>query len=126
MVAGAQCVVLLESTHRLRGDIDINPRFEMHMDDWFAYWHQREGENEFLGIPYTLLIADISEQVEADLDTYIADYVHFTQAGAELAARAITEQINRCPQGRWVFGTNELHPDALYPANPYMEYVIRK
>jgi hypothetical protein len=121
VVAGAQCIVMLESSHRLRGDWDINPRFEMHMDDWFDHWHRRVGDNEFLGTPYTLLIADISEQVEADIDTYIADYIHFTEAGGQLAAAAIVEQINQCPSGRWIFGTNTLQEGASYPPNPYLE-----
>lgn len=126
VTAGAMCIVMLESTHRLRGDFAINPRFELHMDDWFDHWHRQVGENEFLGIPYTFLIADISEQVEADLDTYIGDYIHFNAVGAELMAAAIVEQINQCPEGRWIFGAYELDPQASYAPNPYREYVKYK
>jgi hypothetical protein len=35
VTAGAMCIVMLESSHRLRGDFAISPRFEMHMDEWF-------------------------------------------------------------------------------------------
>ena len=122
VAAGAMCIVMLESSHRLRGDFEINPRFEMHMDEWFYYWHEQVGEHEFLGIPYTLLIANISEEVEANMDKYIGDYIHFTLDGAALAASAIVEQINYCPEGRWIFGSNELKPEAIYPKNPYLEY----
>ncbi len=124
--AGAECIVMLESSHRFRGDPDINSRFEMNMDDWFDHWHRKVGENEFLGMDYTFLIADISTQLEAELDTYIVDYIHFNEVGAGLAAAAITEQINRCPQGRWIFGANEPDPQATFAPNPYREYVVDK
>lgn len=122
VAAGAMCVVMLESSHRLRGDHQLSARFELHMDEWFDYWHQQVGDKEYLGIPYTLLIANISQQVESDMDLYIADYIHFTEAGALLAASAITEQINLCPEGRWIFGTAEMVPGASYPQNPFKEY----
>jgi lysophospholipase L1-like esterase len=124
VAAGSMCVVMFESSHRLRGNFADNPTLEMYMDDWSDHWHRKVGENTYLGIPYTFLIADISAQVEADLDAYIGDYIHLNQAGAELAAAAVVEQINQCPQGRWVFGENVLRADAAYPVNPYLEYVI--
>ena len=91
----------------------------MHMDEWFDHWHRRAGDNEYLGIPYKLLIADISSEIAADIDTYIADYIHFTQAGADLAANAMVEQINLCPEGRWLFGENAPKEGAEFPANPH-------
>jgi lysophospholipase L1-like esterase len=124
VASGAMCIVLLESSHRLNGDHDVNPRFEKHMDEWFYHWHEEVGEQEYLGIPYNLLIANISEEVEANMDNYIEDYIHFTQAGADLAAKAIVEQINECPEGRWNFGKNTLKSGVTYPKNPHLEYTI--
>lgn len=124
VASGASCVVLFESSHRLRGDVPLGARFEMHMDEWFEHWHRNAGDNEYLGIPYKLLIADISEEIEANMDQYIVDYIHFNEAGAELAATAIVEQINMCPEGRWIFGTNVLKTDAAYAPNPHSEYKI--
>jgi lysophospholipase L1-like esterase len=121
VVAGASCIVLLESSHRFNADVPLNARFEMHMDDWYYHWHRRSGDNEYLGLPYKLLIADISEEIEANMDFYIFDYIHFNEAGAELAATAVVEQINHCPEGRWIFGANALKPEASFPENPYME-----
>jgi lysophospholipase L1-like esterase len=120
VIAGANCIVMLESSHRFRADLPLNSRFEMHMDDWFSHWHSQTGDNEYLGIPYKLLIADISDTVEGDIDAYIGDYIHFNEAGAQLAAEALVEQINLCPEGRWIFGENTLQPDANYPDNPYL------
>jgi hypothetical protein len=63
--------------------------------------------------------------VESDLDRYIGDYIHFTKAGAELAANSIVGQLNRCPEGRWYSGLNTLKPDAQYPPNPHDEYPVQ-
>ena len=119
VASGASCIVMLEASHRLRGDVALGARFEMHMDEWFDHWHSLAGDNEYLGIPYKLLIADISSEIAADIDTYIADYIHFTQAGADLAANAMVEQINLCPEGRWLFGENAPKEGAEFPANPH-------
>jgi lysophospholipase L1-like esterase len=91
----------------------------MHMDQWFEHWHRRVGDNEYLGIPYKLLIADISSEISADIDTYIADYIHFTADGAELVANAMVEKINQCPAGRWIFGESALKQEAKFPPNPH-------
>ena len=94
------CVVLLESSHKFRGDHPLNARFKMHMDTWFEHWHHQEGDNEYLGLPYKLLIADISKEIASDIDKYIGDYIHFNMTGAKLAAAAVVEQINHCPEGQ--------------------------
>lgn len=119
VAAGAQCIVMLESSHQFNADVPLGARFEMHMDDWFDHWHRRSGDNQYLGIPYKLLIADISNEIEGNIKAYIGDYIHFNQAGADLAAKAIVEKINQCPEGRWLFGQNLLTPEASYPKNPY-------
>ncbi|MEH6636013.1 MAG: hypothetical protein V7700_10860 [Halioglobus sp.] len=98
--------------------------FEMHMDTWFEHWHRREGNNEYLGLPYRLLMADISEEIAADIDNYIGDYIHFNRAGADLAATAIVEQINHCPQGRWIYGADAMKSGVSIPPNPYREYSL--
>ena len=121
VISGATCIVMLEASHRLRADVPSGARFQMHMDEWFDHWHRRAGDNKYLGIPYKLLIADISSEIEADIDTYISDYIHFTDAGSDLAAKAMVEQINLCPEGRWTFGENSLKPDAEFPPNPHLE-----
>jgi hypothetical protein len=122
VVSGATCIVMLEASHRILGEFPLGARFEMHMDEWFEYWHRRAGDNEHLGIPYMLLIADISSEVLADTDTYIAGDIHFTEAGAELAANEMVEKINQCPAGRWIFGEDALKQEAEFPPNPYYEY----
>jgi len=121
VVSGATCIVMLEASHRLRADVPLGARFEMRMDDWFDHWHRRAGDNKYLGIPYKLLIADISSEIAADIDTYISDYIHFTEAGGDLAANALVEQINQCPAGRWIFGENTLKQEAEFPPNPQHE-----
>jgi hypothetical protein len=126
VTAGAMCIVLLESSHRLHGDHEHGLRFKVHMDDWFDYWHRKVGDNEYLGIPYLLLIADISDQVEADPNAYLADIVHLNDAGGQLAAEAIVEQINQCPRGRWIFGANQLDPEAIYAPDPRRGYKKNK
>lgn len=122
VAAGANCVVLLEASHSFWGDPSTNPAFAMNMDEWFNHWHDLIGDNEFLGIPYRFLIADISAQVHADPSRYLSDYIHLSPAGAELAAEAILDQVNLCPEGRWVYGENMLKPNAKYPENPYLSY----
>lgn len=124
VAAGATCIVLLETSHSLWGDPSTNPSFAMNMDLWFDHWHNRIGDNEFLGSPYQFLIADISAQIHADPEKYLIDYIHLSPAGAELAAQAIVDQVNLCPEGRWLFGENALKPGAEFPKNPYTEYVI--
>jgi hypothetical protein len=96
VAAGAHCIVMLESSHRLRADISINDEFEQAMDRWFMHWQSRAGDKEFGGKEYRFLIADISGTVHADIDRYIGDYIHFNPAGAQLAADAIVVQINAC------------------------------
>ena len=124
VAAGATCIVLLEASHSIWGDPSTNPTFSMNMDRWFDHWHNLVGDNEFLGISYQFLIADISAQVHADPERYLVDYIHLNQAGAELAAQAITDQVNLCPEGRWLFGEDAPRPDAEFPKNPYTEYVV--
>ena len=94
------------------------------MDRWFDHWNSLDDDKEFLGIPYRFLIADISDQIHADPQRYLSDFIHLSPAGAELAAQAIVNQVNQCPEGRWIFGENTLKPGAFYPKNPYTEYVI--
>ena len=121
VVAGATCVVMLESSHQYRADTPLGARFKMHMDEWFEYWHRRSGPNEYLGLRYQLLIADISDEIEGNMDAYLSDYIHFNSDGARLAAEALVERINQCPEGRWIFGEETLKPDAEFPDNPYPE-----
>jgi lysophospholipase L1-like esterase len=95
--AGASCVVMLESSHRFRGEPDIGEEFTEGMDRWFAYWSGQGKQLASDDPPFRLLIADISEAVHADIDRYIGDYIHFNEAGARLAADAIVEQLDACP-----------------------------
>lgn len=125
VVAGAMCIVILESSHRLRDSHPQSARFGMHMDTWFDHWHRSKGSNEYLGLPYTLLMADVSGTIASNIDKYLGDSIHFNMAGAELAAAAIVEQINRCPQGRWIYGADAMRPDVHIPDSPYREYSIR-
>lgn len=122
VASGANCIVLLEASHSLWGDPEDNPVYTMHMDNWFDHWGSQIGENEHLGIAYRFLIADISDEIHADPTKYLLDYIHLNTAGAQLAAEAIVEQINRCPEGRWIFSENQRKPGASYPDNPYMSY----
>jgi lysophospholipase L1-like esterase len=124
VVSGAQCIVMLESSHKFRASepSPINDEYQYLMDEWFDHWHSQVGVDAYLGMEYTLLIADISDEVQANMDKYIADYIHFTKAGAELAAAAIVEQVNQCPEGRWEWGENRLKPGAHYHPNPYVSY----
>lgn len=122
VVAGSMCVVLLESTHHMFGRPTRNPTFSMHMDNWFDHWSARVGQREYLGIPYTLLIADISDDVHQYPEKYLADALHLTEAGAALAANAIVAQINQCPEGRWIYAENKPKPGAQMPKNPYQSY----
>ncbi|MEH6586312.1 MAG: hypothetical protein V7720_07120 [Halioglobus sp.] len=124
VISGAMCIVMLESSHRLRGSHPQSARFGMHMDSWFDHWHRSKGDNEYLGLPYTLLMADISGTIAADINKYLGDSIHFNTAGAELAAAAIVEQINHCPQGRWIYGADAMRPDAQIPENPYRQYSV--
>lgn len=123
VASGANCIVLLEASHQFYG-VQPNETFHRYMDQWFDHWHSVDSDNEFLGIPYQFQIANISEEIHADPDKYISDYIHLSPAGAELAAQAIFDQVNLCPEGRWIFGENKLKPDATYPGNPYDTYVI--
>jgi hypothetical protein len=115
---------MLESAHRFRTTRPnpVNSKYQYFVDQWFDRWQAEIGENGYLGIPYTFLIADISSEVHANMDLYIADYIHFTEAGAELAAKSIVSQINRCPEGRWRGKEKSLKPDAKYHPNPYLSY----
>jgi lysophospholipase L1-like esterase len=122
VAAGSNCVVLVEASHYLFGVPSINPNFSMLMDDWFDHWHNQIGESSFLGIPYDLRIADISDAVHADPATYLRDFLHLNEAGAKLLAEVLVEEINSCPEGRWVFGENRLKEGASYPPNPYDSY----
>ena len=122
VVAGSSCIVLLEASHHMRGDSSRNPLFSMHMDNWFDHWHSMVGENEFLGIPYTFLIADISKAIHDKPEKYLADALHLNEAGADLAAGAIVEQINQCPEVRWIFSENKLKSGASFPKNPFQSY----
>ena len=123
VVAGSMCIVLLEASHHMRGDPTVNPLFSMHMDSWFEHWHSLAGDNEYLGIPYTLAIADISEAIHENPQQYLADALHLNEAGADLAATAIVEQINQCPEGRWIYLENQLKSHASFPSNPYKSYI---
>ena len=93
------------------------------MDRWFDHWHLRKGEANFLGIPYTLLIADISDALHANPERYMSNAIHLNEEGGELAAQAIVAQINQCPEGRWQYGENALTEHASYPPVPFMEYL---
>ncbi len=90
----------------------------------FDHWHDLIGDNQFLGISFQFFIADISAQIHADPERYVADYIHLNPAGAELAGQAITDQINLCPEGRWLFGEDAWKLGAEFPKNPYAEYGI--
>jgi len=124
VAAGATCVILLEACHHWVPANNDQATFREHMDKWFNHWRHLVGDNEYLGIPYSLRVANISDQIHADHAKYISDYIHLTLEGAQLAATSIVEQINQCPEGRWIFGEERLKPDAAFPPNPYMEYKI--
>lgn len=122
VVSGANCIVLLEASHSFLGDPAIDPTYTMHMDNWFDHWGNLVGDNEYLGIAYRFLIADVSDEVHADPTKYLTGFIHLNKEGGALVAEAIVEQINRCPEGRWIFGEDQLKPGASYPDNPYMSY----
>ena len=104
VASGANCIVLLEASHQFFGVTPPKEDFHRAMDQWFDHWHSVDSDSEFLGIPYQFLIADISDEVHADPDKYLSDFIHLSPAGAELAAQAILDQVNLCPEGRWIFG----------------------
>lgn len=122
VVAGSTCIVLLEASHHMFGNPSRNPTFSMHMDNWFDHWGSKVGQQAYLGMPYLLLIADISDEVHQNPREYLADSLHLTDAGAHLAAAAIVEQINQCPEGRWIYAENKPKPGASFPKNPYLSY----
>jgi lysophospholipase L1-like esterase len=122
VAAGSSCVVIFEASHHASGLPEAEPLFSMHMDDWFDHWHSQVGEREYLAIPYRLLIADISDAIHENPTQYLADALHLNHEGAKLAAAAILEQVNNCPEGRWIFGENSLKEEASFPQNPYLSY----
>jgi hypothetical protein len=107
--AGSMCIVILEAAHHFTD----RPNEGIHsvMDRWFSDMRSMEGEHTYLGYEYTVVIADISEEINADWSRYIGDYIHFTLEGSTLAAVAIEDALNRCPPGRWVYGEDRMKDD---------------
>lgn len=105
--AGATCIVVSEWSHKFSGfngsEHPANAEFTPLVDRWFDDIEQRAGEAEYLGFPYTLLMADVSDTVHGDMSRYIADYFHPTPEGAQLMADAVVSALNDCPEGRWVY-----------------------
>jgi lysophospholipase L1-like esterase len=99
--SGANCIVMLESSHRFAATFPHSEEFAIQMGNWFDYWHQQAGANEHKGRPYQFLLADISGKIHADMNTYLGDIIHFNKAGAGLAASALVETINMCPPAPW-------------------------
>lgn len=91
VASGANCIVLLEASHQFYGGPFPTEPFHRLMDQWFDHWHSVDSDNEFLGAPYQFLIANISDEIHADPDKYISDFIHLSAAGANLAAQSILD-----------------------------------
>lgn len=97
VVSGATCVVMFESTHRIPATFPHSAGWELQMNAWFEYWHRRAGDNQYLGTPYRFLFATVSPEITANIAAYTTDGIHFSAAGATIAAQAVVQQINLCP-----------------------------
>jgi lysophospholipase L1-like esterase len=97
VAAGATCIVMLESTHRIPATFPQSAGWEIQMNAWFEYWHRRAVDNQYPGTPYRLLFATVSPEITANIAAYTTDGIHFSTAGANIAAQAVVEQIDLCP-----------------------------
>jgi hypothetical protein len=101
VAVGATCIVMLESTHSFLGQPGVDPRFTARMTEWFSLVYSIQGKHSLYNRDYEIRIASIRKEVEATPGAYLGDYIHLNKAGQELARVAISEQVKKCPKGRW-------------------------
>lgn len=97
VVSGASCIVMLESTHRIPEAFPHSTGWEIQMNKWFEYWHRQAGDNQSPAKPYRFSLATVSPDITANIAAYTTDGIHFSAAGAAIAAQAVAQQINLCP-----------------------------
>jgi hypothetical protein len=123
--AGSRCIVLFEGSHTIYSpDQAVQASLNSTLTNWFYDMHQMEGVRVYLDYEYKFVIASISDIIETDVTRYISDYVHLTQEGTIEAGKAISNALNSCPDGRWVFEANTLK-EGETPSTPPHYILVR-